>query len=719
MSRKCPARKRPPARWRLSRITSALAAVGLATMALATAPAVANDDAPLKKGGFQLWVNPDVLNGAVSVKTDPSGTWIDPTPVKLHLTGKIDFKRGTGYIERAGLFAGLCARTECGFNTLLWFRSESEYTGPEGPDLELPENDWHFGFPLEVLPQRLIAPTLQISLINHCENNPMDVFSVPTTVTLSVNTRTTIRVGTQFKSASSEVDIDEVEFNGGDQSRHANFDLPVVCETLTQASGTPTPFNPPKPTFEFDHGAMKVDDIRLTLTTYSNAYTEPTPGTQCKKAKLAVTLETNQEGPVSFRLWEQRGDGQVESEVVNATAHHDDGHFYAVHERWVEVDETTNVQFNARDLVNEVFYNETGWKDITLHCSGTGGGGLQVETEDDGVAHTAFEGKFQFIDNGPQAQNYTCPRNPKALVWFDAPKQDNIHYSLDCGALGNFSGVLQPEKIGNGHYRAAKLINMELTDTIEAGCTLRTVSPGDARDHAFAAHTFQCAKTAGFSDDIGGLTVDDPNPDNRIPTPNPKPKVNPAIGAAVGGLTAEPRPTHTPTVPEKKTAPIRVNPEPPAPKLVCNGGKISRGECACGPNKLRKKIGAAAYQCVAVAPPPPEKKQPLRVNPPQKKQVQMICKGGKVANGKCLCGASAKRVKIGQNAFACQKKQVVRTNPKPEKKVTQPKRVSPQVKKQSLVCKGGKASKGKCLCGKKKTAKKLGPNRFACVAKRS
>ena len=44
---------------------------------------------------------------------------------------------------------------------------------------------------------------------------------------------------------------------------------------------------------------------------------------------------------------------------------------------------------------------------------------------------------------------------------------------------------------------------------------------------------------------------------------------------------------------------------------------------------------------------------------------------------------------------------------------------APQTKKQSLVCKGGTARGGKCLCGKKKTAKKLGPKRFACVPKRS
>ncbi len=379
----------------------------------------------------------------------------------------------------------------------------------------------------------------------------------------------------------------------------------------------------------FDHGAMKVNDIRMTLTTYSNAYSEPTPGTKCKKAKLRVTMETNQEGPLSFKLWKQRGDGAIRNETVNVTAHHEDGRFFAVHERWIAVEKTTNVQFNARDLVNETFSHETGWKDITLHCTGAGGEGFANPTgdDDDNTPDIAsFEGHFQFIDNGPLADRYTCPRDAKALVWFDAPKADNIHYSLDCGSLGNFSGVLQPEKIANNHYRAGKLIKFELSDTIEAGCTLRTVSPGDPVDHAFASHTFQCAKTAGHSSDIGGLTVDQGNPGGDIPAPQPKPKVNPAVGGGVGGLVAEPNPTHAPAT--ASDDPVRTNPTPSKPQIVCKGGKVSKGKCTCGQNKILRQIGNRAYQCLAVAK-PPEKKKPVRVTPAPKK-AKLVCKGGKV-----------------------------------------------------------------------------------------
>lgn len=668
-------------------------------MLLVAAPAAANDDAAVKKGGFQLSVGA-VQAISVSVSADRTEGEILSTPMTLQLHGKIDFKWGNGYVGNAGLFAGKCARTACGpTHELLWYRSQAGSGSSDGGDL--PDNDWTINLSVPTTPDRMLPPLEQMELIQACKQNPQAEFVHWTTVTLSANTRTDdISLGADFVGAEEAQSLDEIDFNGGDQSRHADFAVLVQCALSSHTEPPPAPKTPDSIDVGFDHGPMKVNDIRMTLTTYSDAYTEPTPGTQCKKARLRVTLETNQEGPASFKLWKQRGDGAIESENVLVNAHHEDGRFFAVLERWIEVGETTNVQFNARDLVNETFSHETGWKDITLHCSGTGGGGLHIPTNDDNgaVQPAAFEGNFQFIDNGPLADRHTCPRDAKALVWFDAPKADNIHYSLDCGALGNFSGVLQPEKIANNHYRAGKLIKFELSDTIEAGCTLRTVSPGDPVDHAFAAHTFQCAKTAGHSSDIGGLTVDQGNPGGDIPAPQPKPKVNPAVGGGVGKLVTEPNPTHT------------------KPQIVCKGGKVSKGKCACGQNKIRKQIGNRAYQCLAVAK-PPEKKKQVRVTPAPKKQ-NLVCKGGKVKGGKCRCGSNAKRVELGKNSFACKKKKAVRTTVKPAKKATQSKRISPKPKKHKLVCKDGKVKGGKCRCGKKKVAKKLGARKFACVPRR-
>lgn len=540
-------------------------------------------------------------------------------------------------------------------------------------------------------------------------------------------------------TATGSVGLKVICLGRGVKYPHGDSKPPEDSDGVPRAGDTSEV--PDDQTLGFDQGPMTVSDIRLSLTTYSNAYSKPTAGTKCKKAKLRVTMETNQEGPVSFRLWQQRGDGDIGSEEIDLVAHHDDGHFRAVHERWVEVDETTNVRFNARDLVNATFNKETGWKDITLHCTGAGGGGFVNPTDDDDdnvPSTTAFQGNFQFIDNGALAKRNTCPRDAKALIWFNAPKQDSIHYSLDCGALGNFSGVLQPEQVGNSHFSAGKLIGIGIVDTIEAGCTLRTVAPGNARDHAFKAHTFQCAIPAGHSGDIDTMTGISPDADPGLPTPKPKPGLNPAIGGGVGGLVAEPKPTDTPrgrssgdpaitpmvckggairdgkchcpraktrekisrfeylckskatatpAKPERNAAPVRTNPTPAKPRLVCVGGKIAKGACRCGPNKIRKKTGNRSYQCIAVAKPPAKKKavrsnpkseKPARVNPKSKKK-HVVCRGGTVRGGACRCRSNRRLVKVGSNAFVCQIK-AVRSDAKPKRKSMKPRRAGPKAK---------------------------------------
>lgn len=567
MSKTCTTQEpRPPRRARSIVATMRKAPMlGLAALLLAAAPATADDDAAVKKGGFQLSVGA-VEAIVVNVSQDRTEGEILSSPITLQLLGKIDFKRRNGFVERAGLFAGHCKTTDCGpAHTLLWFRSQLSVLSSDGRGL--PENDWSINIPVPTTSERLLSPAEQNELIETCKQNPQAEFFHWTTVTLSANTRTRDpSIGEEFSTNDEEfASLDETEFNGGDQSRHADFAVLVSCTLLPYADAPPAPKTPDNQTVGFDHGAMKVNDIRLTLTTFANGYTEPNPGTKCKKARLRVTMETNQQGFASFKLWEQRGDGAIESEDVIVGSHHQDGRFIAVHERWIEVDETTHVRFNARDLINETFNHETGWKDITLHCTGAAGGGLQA-------------------------------------------------------------------------------------------------TPGNHTDD--------------------------------IPVPQPRPRVNPAVGGAVGGLVAKPKPTHAP---DRKTAPTRTNPQPK--QIVCAGGTVSGGKCRCGQNKILRKTGNRSFQCIAVAK-PPEKKKPVRVEP---RKAQLVCKGGKASNGKCRCGPNAKRVKIGANAFACQKK-AVRANPKPAKK--------------SLICKGGKVRGGKCGCPKGKIARKMGPRAFACVPRR-
>ncbi len=192
-------------------------------------------------------------------------------------------------------------------------------------------------------------------------------------------------------------------------------------------------------------------------------------------------------------------------------------------------------------------------------------------------------------------------------------------------------------------------------------------------------------------------------------------RTNPNPGAPKPGadkLTAEPRNTASPDTPK------RVNPEPKRASLVCKGGKVANGKCRCGANRTLVKIGKAAFACqkqaVRVTPQPnKDAGTPKRVNP-EPKRASLVCKGGKVANGKCRCGQNRTLVKIGKAAFACQK-QAVRVTPQPRKNAENPKRVQPQQTKQRLVCQGGKVQGGKCRCGQKKVARKIGNRQFACV----
>ena len=89
-----------------------------------------------------------------------------------------------------------------------------------------------------------------------------------------------------------------------------------------------------------------------------------------------MRLETNKAGPVKFKLWTKIADGPETSKVIDAWASHDgNGHHKAEYAEWVEVEKTSYVQAMADDMTNQ-FGQSTGWKDITLHCTGAGGGGL-------------------------------------------------------------------------------------------------------------------------------------------------------------------------------------------------------------------------------------------------------------------------------------------------------------------------------------------------------
>lgn len=307
-------------------------------------------------------------------------------------------------------------------------------------------------------------------------------------------------------------------------------------------------------------------------------------------------------------------------------------------------------------------------------------------------------GNFAYLDNSNAAKRNQCDRTAKALVWFDTKKADNVHYSLDCGALGNFPGVLQPASIGDGKYRASKLISFDITETIQAGCTLRTVSPGLPKDHAFKSKTFQCVKSAGHASGVDGVTTGTRNPTLT------------STGSASTGI---------------KTAPPK---RPSVIANVCKGGKIRYGSCFCPKGSKPVKIGGLKYRCqkdgLASVSKPDIKTAPVRTNPQKPKRVnptkkKLVCAGGKVRNGKCACGKNKLVRKVSKRKFQCiavakppKKKQALRVNPAPKKEKA--KRTNAAKKKVALICKGGKVRNNRCGCPKGYSRKKQGNRKFLC-----
>ncbi len=310
---------------------------------------------------------------------------------------------------------------------------------------------------------------------------------------------------------------------------------------------------------------FKVRDIKLFLTTFSGANTQPNPATTCKKAQVKVRLTASKAGNAKFKLWTKVGGAAMTSKVIDAWASHDgNGGFEAEHTEWVSVSSPTFVQAKAEELVS-AFGKSTPWKDITLQCTNPGGGGLATNpntsnpdnpNSDSLPQAKTLKGDFSFVDHGSPK----CTRTGKALLTFQSPKADNVHYSLDC-KKGSFSGVTPVAPNPAGGYSGVALVSFDVEKTIDESCTLRTVAPYGPKDHVSRNHLFQCVTPSGHTAS-NDLQVDS----------NP-PSARPDVAA-----------TMVPTVPHKVIVGTGTS-HNPVPPWQCIGGTVNHNGCVCPAHK--------------------------------------------------------------------------------------------------------------------------------------
>ena len=356
-----------------------------------------------------------------------------------------------------------------------------------------------------------------------------------------------------------------------DEARSATFMVKVNCDPSEPEAAEDVPDDP-------DFGAK---GVQLFLSTFVGQTSQPNPGTVCKKARVLARIKTTKPGPVKFRLWTKIGNQPSQSEFIQAWSSQSGSEFKAEVIKWISVSKTTNVQAMVEDLTNPIGQS-TGWKDITLHCTGAGGGGLTdaPNPNDDGplVSPLKVTGELTLADKAGAPKNK--PRLGQAVFKIWATKPGSTSYKLTCSGGRKWEGTLPTFKVADKKYQAVGAANFQIAKTEQIGCALRSTSKSGDPVIALATKLFKLVK------------------------------VNPNVGGA-GGLTTKPT-LGKPKLPKFKVAPkpklpkFKVAPKSklpkikvaPLPKVVCIGGKIASNKCFCSAKTKRVKVGANAYRCI-------------------------------------------------------------------------------------------------------------------------
>ncbi len=339
-----------------------------------------------------------------------------------------------------------------------------------------------------------------------------------------------------------------------DESASANklAFIDIVCEADPLWH---EPYAPPAGGLAVDKGPFQVKSVELFLTTFQNQVTNPTPGTECKKLQVKVRIETNKTGPVTYKLWRQPGSDETKAHL---STFQEDGPFkgrFIAEDTFVHTfDKTTYVQYMAESGSNAPFGVSTQWKDITIHCTSTAGGGLTVgPPQGGGDLIPGFKVKTaQLKIIGIEGKS--CPTKAFVAATFTTNKAGKFRYFIGTSVDKNESGELEAKKVG-GVFRVQETLTVDITKSGKLLAHTRAVDFPSAL--AFASRSYNC--------------------DGVKP---------------VGGLTAAVDPTHN-------SGKSRVPQLPKvAPKISCGGGKAKDGKCLCPAGKVPVAAAVNAWRCI-------------------------------------------------------------------------------------------------------------------------
>ncbi len=293
-----------------------------------------------------------------------------------------------------------------------------------------------------------------------------------------------------------------------DHSKSGEFTVNVVCDPYVQRTAED---------LKFDPGEFKVKDIKLFLSTYSNAITKPNSATTCKKGQIKVRLTASKAGPAKFKLWTKIGNSAMTSKVIDAWASFDGNSGYeAEYVEWVSV-KTTFMQVKAEEMVS-AFGKSTPWEDITLYCKSGGGLASDTSTQDEPLLPPAkYDGKLT-IANAPNAKRDRCPRQGQVAFQINSSSGTPVSYRLDESNGQSWTGTLQmfPSPFGPAKYRGVGVKTFDVSKTGNITFALKRVKDNKAYVLDFRAKQFIC-KTLAVNTGSDNLVQDTNRDEPAIP----------------------------------------------------------------------------------------------------------------------------------------------------------------------------------------------------------
>ncbi|MDA4847448.1 hypothetical protein [Hoeflea poritis] len=358
-------------------IRKSAAIAGLAALCIGapSGPAVADGIASIKHMSISTQ---GMATGTVHVISTDGKTWNKIKSGSAQFAGqmKVDTK-WPGYVDKVAVFLGKCSGHACDGSARIYAADTS------ARDFVKSET---FGFN----PTKLVSALIDGSaiynhgkrIIDECNkglqaDGPTKERSFNQLIQLTLGANT----GKALYKKNFQNEIGLVE--NPDHVAHGQVAIKVYCE----------PAAPPPESAEV-RLPLKMTDLKLFLSTYSNAVSKPSIGLTCKKGQVLVRAKTNREGPVKLRLWTQVGKGPMQSQLIEVwSTSVGGGNYQAEFEKWISVSKNSVLKARVEDLITKPVGFHAGWKNLSLKCQSPGAGGFAQQQKPDSSAGKPNAGK--------------------------------------------------------------------------------------------------------------------------------------------------------------------------------------------------------------------------------------------------------------------------------------------------------------------------------------